>query len=161
MSDAPTDLLVRWATRWDREALTRMVVALAIQHHVHTTPELVSDAFDYALAHPDHVRFCVAERAKSLVGVASVHTAFSTWRSLPFGTIEDVYVEPDARRSGVASAMLQFLFDHAGRRGFCRLQLDVQGDNEGACAFYESIGMSDSGYRVYVAGLLDEPAEAT
>jgi GNAT superfamily N-acetyltransferase len=159
MSDAPADLLVRWATRWDREALTRMVVALAVQHHVQTTPEVVSDAFDYALANPDHVRFCVAERDKTLIGVASIHTAFSTWRSAPFGTVEDVYVEPEARRSGVASALLAFLFEQARRRGFCRLQLDVQGDNTGARAFYESIGMADSGYHVYVAGLLDEPAE--
>jgi GNAT superfamily N-acetyltransferase len=103
----------------------------------------------------------VAERDKTLIGVASVHTAFSTWRSAPFGTIEDVFVHPEARRSGVASAMFQFLFDHARRRGFCRLQLDVQGGNKGARAFYESIGMADSGYRVYVISLSDEAAETT
>lgn len=159
MADPSSELLVRWATRWDREALTRMVVALAEQHHAQTDVETVSSAFEVALANPDFVRFCVAERDKVLLGVASVHTGFSTWRSSPMGSIEDVYVVPEARRAGVASAMIQFLFDYARRRGFCRLQLDVQDDNEGARAFYESLGMHDSGYHVYVLSL-EEPADA-
>lgn len=155
----PADVLVRWATRWDREALTRMVVTLAEQHHAETDVETVASAFERALANPDFVRFCVAERGKELVGVASLHTGFSTWRASAMGSVQDVYVVPEARRSGVATAMFAFMMEHARRRGWCRLQLDVQHDNVGARAFYESVGMQDSGYHVYAISLEAGPGK--
>jgi ribosomal protein S18 acetylase RimI-like enzyme len=150
-----TPLLARWATRWDREALVTMVVALAVEHGVRTDAETVGAAFEYALANPDEVRFCVAEMDRRVVGVASMHTSYSTWRAMPFGTLEDVYVQPEARRSGVATALLGFLKAHAVRRGYCRLELHVRHDNAGAQQCYREFGMRDTGYLAYELPLVD------
>jgi len=144
-----TGLLVRWFTRWDREAVTTLLAALAGQHGAQVQSEDLTRAFEYALRVPDEVRFCVAVRDGKVIGQASLHRAFSTWSARPCGTIEDVYILEQERRSGVATAIFDFLAAEARRRGYCRLRLDVQADNEPARAFYDRYGLHDTSYVVY------------
>ncbi len=89
--------LVRWATRWDRTALIAMVQALAQQHGVEASEDTIGAAFEFALGNPGRVRFAVAQRDDQLVGTASLHEAYSTWRAALYGTIEDFYVVPEMR----------------------------------------------------------------
>lgn len=140
--------MVRWITRWDREAVTDMLRELARQHGVEPSDDALNESFDFALRFPDQVRFCVAVRDGKVLGMASIHRAFSTWRGQPKGTIEDVFVAPDARRAGVATALLAFLVAEARRRAYCALSLDVMADNEGARSLYARCGITDSGYVV-------------
>jgi ribosomal protein S18 acetylase RimI-like enzyme len=148
-----SSLLVRWATRWDRKALAEMVGALALQHDVEAGEETIAAAFEYALGHPDQVRFAVAQQGDRLVATASLHLAYSTWRAAPFGTIEDFYVVPEARAQGVGTELLALLVGEARRRGYCRAQLQVQEDNDRAWRFYEARGFRFTGYLVYELGL--------
>lgn len=149
-------LLVRWATRWDRKALIEMVGALATDHGVATDEKRLSAALDYALAHPDRVRFAVAQRDNELVGTASIQDHYSTWQAAPYGSIEDVYVMPDAREQGVATALLALLADEAKKRGYCRLELQVQEENDTAWKFYESRGLRYTGHLVYMQDLTED-----
>lgn len=144
------EILVRWATRWDRKVLTEMICELARQHGHLTSTEIVSSAFDYALNHPERIRIAVAQNAdKELLGTASLHEAYSTWDASLYGTIEDVYTLPEHRGNGVATALLNLLNEEGKRRGYCRLELQVQEDNDKAWKFYEGRGMHFSGYIVY------------
>lgn len=115
--------------------------------------DALNESFEFGLRFPDQVRFCVAVRDGKVVGMASIHRAFSTWRGRLKGTVEDVFVAEDARRTGVGTALLQFVVNEARRRGYSVLSLDVQADNQGARSLYEGFGMADSGYVVYQVDL--------
>jgi ribosomal protein S18 acetylase RimI-like enzyme len=148
------EILVRWATRWDRKVLTEMICELARQHGHLTSTEIVSNAFDYALNHPERIRIAVAQNAdRELLGTASLHEAYSTWEASLYGTIEDVFTLPEHRGKGVATALLNLLNEEGKRRGYCRLDLQVQEDNDKAWKFYEARGMSFTGYIVYSENL--------
>ena len=150
------DLLVRWATRWDREVLLKLLAELAAMHGVEVEREALDEAFEFALKNPDRVRFCVAERDRVILGLASLHDGYSTWRAKAFGEVQDVFVTEEARRTGVATGLLEFLVAEARRRGYCRLNLDVKAGNEGARAFYEAFGLTGTGCVVYEMGLEEE-----
>lgn len=149
MTTARDNLLIRWATRWDRAGVTALLAQVAALHDTPTDPDDLETAFEHALRNPDEARFCVAERDRQVVGIAGLHRAYSTWRGRPYGTIEDVFVVEGERRNGVATAMFDFLIEQAGRRGYCMVTLEVKADNEAARAFYERYGFADSGYVVY------------
>ena len=153
-------ILVRWATRWDRTPVTEMISELARQHGVVASAETVSVAFDYALAHSDRIRIAVAQGDdKQVLGTVSLHQAYSTWQASAYGTIEDFFVLPEHRSTGVGTQLLGLLVDEARRRGYCRVELQVQEDNDRAWKFYETRGLNFTGYLVY-AQELTEDAEA-
>lgn len=152
-------LLVRWATRWDRKAVVEMVGALAAQHGVETDEKRLGTSFEFALAHPMRLRYAVAQQDSELVGAIALGEAYSTWQAAPFGTIEDFYVRPDQRSQGVGTELLKLIMDEARKRGYCRVELQVQEDNDPAWKFYESRGLHFTGNLVYARSLTDD-AEA-
>ena len=155
-------ILVRWATRWDRTALTEMIGELARQHGVLATADTISAAFDYALNHPDRIRVAVAVDAdKQVLGTASLHEGYSTWNASPFGSIEDFFVLPEHRSAGIGTEIIELLIDEAKRRGYCRVELQVQEDNDRAWKFYERRGLNFTGYLVYAQELGEEQAETS
>lgn len=147
------ELLVRWATRWDRKSLVAMVQALAAEHGREVSEETLGSALEYALSHPSEVRYAVAQRDEQLVGTACLQAAYSTWAAAPYGSIEDVYVLPAARGSGVGTALLELLVAEARKRGYCRVELHVQEDNDEAWHFYEARGFRFTGQLVYEMSL--------
>jgi ribosomal-protein-alanine N-acetyltransferase len=56
-------------------------------------------------------------------------------------------VRPDARRHGIARALLAALVDHLARQGIAALFLDVAADNAGALALYRADGFAATGHR--------------
>ena len=153
-------LLVRWATRWDRKPLTEMIAELARQHGHLASTDTISAAFDYALSHPDRMKIAVAQAGEAVIGTASLHEAYSTWDACVYGTIEDVYTLPEHRGAGVATGLLALLTDEAKRRGYCRVELQVQEDNDRAWKFYEGRGLNFTGYIVYAKLLREATADA-
>jgi GNAT superfamily N-acetyltransferase len=152
-------LLVRWATRWDRKALVEMVGALALQHGVETDEKSLGAALEYALSHPQQVRFAVAQLDDQVIATASLHEAYSTWQAAPFGTIEDFFVRPEVRGQGVGTGLLALLVQEARKREYCRIELQVQEENDAAWKFYESRGLRFTGYLVYAQDLADQEQE--
>jgi GNAT superfamily N-acetyltransferase len=149
MTAQGTELLVRWATRWDREPAIQLMAALADQHEVSTDPDTLREAFEFALRNPEEYRFAFAERDRQIIGMAALHRSYTSWHGRACGTVEDVYVVEEARREGAATALFEFLHAEARRRGYWSLSLDVLESNESARAFYERFGMKNSGYLVY------------
>jgi ribosomal protein S18 acetylase RimI-like enzyme len=56
------------------------------------------------------------------------------------GHVTDLYVEPSARRRGVARALMGRISDALQARGVAHLGLDVRVDNAAARAFYDRLG---------------------
>ena len=70
-----------------------------------TDEKRLGTAFEFALAHPDRVRFAVAQIDSEVIGTVALCDAYSTWQASPYGTIEDFYVMPDARGKGVGTVL--------------------------------------------------------
>ena len=73
-------------------------------------------------------------------GFALFFHNFSTFAGKPGIYLEDLFVDPDARGSGLGKALLARLAGLAMERGCARLEWSVLDWNEPAIAFYKSLG---------------------
>lgn len=153
-------ILCRWATRWDREDLIAHLAELMRLHDAQPDRESLRDALEFALKFPERVRFAVAQREDKLIGVASLHDGYSTWRGKPYGDLQDVYIVEEERGTDAAQTLFEFITTEGLRRGYCRLDLHVREDNERARAFYEKMGMKWSSELVYSMDLAYEGEES-
>jgi GNAT superfamily N-acetyltransferase len=73
-------------------------------------------------------------------GFALFFHNFSTFEGRPGIYLEDLFVDPDARGSGLGKALLARLAQLALERGCARLEWSVLDWNEPSIAFYRSLG---------------------
>lgn len=86
----------------------------------------------------------VAEDAGDVVAYAVVLETYSTFLARPLLYLEDLYVTPAARRSGVATAMMGAVAAEALRRGCARLVWTVLDWNAPAREFYAALGAKET-----------------
>ena len=82
----------------------------------------------------------VAEVEGKVVGMALYFTNFSTWSGRNGVYLEDLYVAPEARGTGLGKALLQRLARIAVARGCARVEWSVLNWNTPAIEFYRSLG---------------------
>lgn len=82
----------------------------------------------------------IAELDSRPVGFALFFHSFSTFEGRPGIYLEDLFVDPAARGSGVGKALLGALARLAIDRGCARLEWSVLDWNAPAIAFYQSLG---------------------
>ena len=73
-------------------------------------------------------------------GVCQIRFRWSVWKSAEDCWLEDLYVQEDARRSGLGRALVEAALERARERGCKRIELDVNEDNAPALALYEACG---------------------
>ena len=89
---------------------------------------------------PSYAEVLIAEVDGEAAGMALYFYNFSTFLMKPGIHLEDLFVLPDYRRQGIATALLQYLASHALSQGCGRLEWSVLDWNESAIAFYKRIG---------------------
>lgn len=82
----------------------------------------------------------VAEANGRVVGMALWFLTFSTWTGRHGIWLEDLFVEPAHRGSGLGKALLATLARRCVERGYTRLEWTVLDWNAPAIGFYRSIG---------------------
>ena len=82
----------------------------------------------------------VAEEQGRTIGMAIWYLTFSTWTGRHGIHLEDLYVRPEARSSGVGRALIAELAAIAHRSGYARVEWSVLDWNEQALHFYRSLG---------------------
>jgi GNAT superfamily N-acetyltransferase len=82
----------------------------------------------------------VAEVGGQVVGFALFFTNFSTFRCLPGLYLEDLYVQPAHRGTGLGKALLRQVGRLAAERGCGRFEWSVLDWNAPAIAFYQKMG---------------------
>lgn len=97
---------------------------------------------DKGATHSRHpTLFChVAEADGDVVGCALWFRNFSTWEGVHGVYLEDLYVRPSERGSGLGRALLTTLAEECVRHGYGRLEWAVLDWNASSIAFYESLG---------------------
>ncbi|HVT21741.1 MAG TPA: GNAT family N-acetyltransferase [Mycobacteriales bacterium] len=94
-----------------------------------------------ALFGPSPKAFChVAESGGDVVGFALWFLNFSTWTGRHGIYLEDLFVRPAARGTGLGRALLMTLVGIARERGYGRVEWSVLDWNTPAIDFYRSLG---------------------
>lgn len=96
----------------------------------------------------------VAERDGTLVGFTQLYPLFSSVRMRRVWVLNDLFVAPDARRQGVARALMEGARAVAASTGAVALQLATEHDNRSAQALYEALGYErDTDFATYELAL--------
>ncbi|WP_428029107.1 N-acetyltransferase family protein [Ancylobacter sp.] len=136
-------LAVRPIERDDLAAVADMIALLA--EHVRPGFKPGADVESLARYGPTGLGLfeaLIAMRADSPVGLCLYTYAFSGWRGRPGVFVEDLYVAPAERGSGLGRALLAAVFAREAPRGCCFLKLQVDKANAGAHAFYDRLGFT-------------------
>lgn len=88
----------------------------------------LGDALTLFVEREDYGFVWLAYRADALVGCASVGYAISTGAGGVVAVVRDLYVVPGARRSGVATALIEALRARLAALDIARLEIATSGD---------------------------------
>ncbi len=128
---------IRPATVDDSAAIHAMVVAIA--EHVGATDKVMSTVADIAAAGfgaAPAFEVLIAEDDGTVVGMSLFFTSFSTLRGRRGAYVQDFYVAPVARASGLAARLLAATAAHVRATGGSYVRLSVDVANESAQRFY-------------------------
>lgn len=96
------------------------------------------------------VAAAAAAASETFIGFTQLYPSFSSTRMAPIFILNDLFVTPDARTQGTASALLRAAADFARTQGALRLTLSTAHDNLAAQALYEREGWTrDTAFRTY------------
>ena len=133
--------LLRAAEPRDVPAIVGLITELAefekLTHLLQVTPETLHP---HLFGPRPVVEALVAEAGGDLVAFALYFTNFSTFLSKPGLYLEDLYVKPSHRGSGLGKALLRRLGRTAVERGYGRFEWSVLDWNVNAIRFYEQMG---------------------
>lgn len=136
-----TQHLLRPAREADLPAIVGLITELAVfeklEHLVVVTPESLKPH----LFGPKPAAECVVgEVGGTVVAFALFFQNFSTFLGRPGLYLEDLYVQPAHRGTGLGKTLLQHLGALAVERGCGRFEWSVLDWNEKAIRFYEAMG---------------------
>jgi GNAT superfamily N-acetyltransferase len=101
------------------------------------------------LTQADSVLF-IAEADGQALGFTQLYPSFSSVSMAPIFILNDLFVRPEARRSGVARRLLEAAAGRACEAGAIRLTLSTALTNTAAQALYASVGWErDAVFSVY------------
>jgi GNAT superfamily N-acetyltransferase len=131
---------IRPATRDDVPTILRFVRELAAFEREPDAVEATEEMLARALFDEKAAEAVIAERDGAAVGFALFFHNFSTWTGRKGLYLEDLYVTPEARGSGIGRALLQHLARLAVERGCARFEWAVLDWNQPAIDFYTAMG---------------------
>lgn len=117
--------------------ITELAVFEQLEHLVVVTPESLRP---HLFGPRPVAEAVVGEVAGQVVAFALFFTNFSTFLGQPGLYLEDLYVQPAHRGTGLGKALLQHLGALAVERGCGRFEWSVLDWNQRAIDFYEAMG---------------------
>jgi GNAT superfamily N-acetyltransferase len=137
----PVDSRLRPARAADLPAIVALIRELAefekLSHLVQVTPQSLHP---HLFGDRPAAEAVVGEVEGLVVAFALYFTNFSTFLGKPGLYLEDLYVQPAHRRSGLGRALLSHLAALAVQRGCGRFEWSVLDWNENAIGFYRKLG---------------------
>ena len=133
--------MVRLATENDAADVARLMIAFRNWWERDEPSDAVFEAgVERLFADPNTDYLLAGDPA---VGVCQLRYRYTVWTGADDCWLEDIYVAPEARGSGVGRALVEAAFERARERGCLRIELDVNEANPAAVALYESLGFEN------------------
>ncbi|WP_018389710.1 GNAT family N-acetyltransferase [Ancylobacter sp. FA202] len=139
--EVPEPPTIRPIERGDLTAVADMIAQLA--NHVRPGFTPGADAASLERYGPTGLGLfeaVIARREEAPVGLCLYTYAFSGWRGRPGVFVEDLYVAPAERGSGLGRALLAAILAREAPQGCAFMKLHVDKANAGAHAFYARLG---------------------
>ncbi|MCX2861022.1 GNAT family N-acetyltransferase [Paucibacter sp. PLA-PC-4] len=134
---------IRPAQSGDVPAIADLIAELAEFENLTHMLQLTADKLHpHLFGAKPVVEALVGEIEGEMVGFALFFTNFSTFLAKPGLYLEDLYVRPAHRRSGLGKGLLKRLAAIAVERDYGRFDWTVLDWNEDAIRFYEKMGAS-------------------
>jgi GNAT superfamily N-acetyltransferase len=131
------EISLRFATPDDAEEIFKLVLALARYERLENEVVSSADHFRKILADPHSgVEVLLAESETMVIAFALYFRNYSTFVGKPGLFLEDLFVLPEHRKSGVGTALLQRLIEIAQEREYGRVEWHVLDWNRPAIEFY-------------------------
>ena len=156
---------VRTATPHDLPELTRLFDAYRVFYRQPSDPAAAEHFLRERFARGDSHLFVASaepqadqrsarsersERRKELAGFTQLYPSLSSVSMARIFVLNDLFVDPAARRSGVGRALLEAAHAFARGQGAVRVTLETAVDNRAAQALYESLGyVCDTAFQRY------------
>jgi ribosomal protein S18 acetylase RimI-like enzyme len=138
----PFLFMARPATPSDVPTLVELMHAFYAESAFPLNREWAARAFADLMADPSRGAAWIIERDAAPIG----HVVLSVRFAMEFGGlsayIDDIFVRPEHRRKGAASAGLDALVDECRRRGCRSIHVEVAPDNHAAIALYRRFGLA-------------------
>ena len=132
---------IRFGERSDVPLILRLIKALSVYEKLEDKVVATEDKVEKALFGPrPYAETLIAELDGEPVGFALFFHNFSTFLAQPGIYLEDLFVEPEHRGSGIGRALLARLAEIAIERDCGRLEWAVLDWNKDAIGFYERLG---------------------
>jgi len=138
-------LRIRAATPSDRATLHALFTAQMAEHQLPSDPERIDRGLDAAFKASSPAWLRLAERDGRAVGAFLANQIVSVEKGGETLWIEELYVVPHARRTGVARALLASVSEEARGRGLRALDLEVAPTQKAALELYAALGFRDVG----------------
>lgn len=90
------------------------------------------------------------------VGFVQLYPSFSSVLMRPLYILNDLFVDDDARHSGVATALIEAAVQFGREQNAVRLVLETEFSNNAAQRLYEKLGWDKDDLRYYYEKYLDE-----
>jgi GNAT superfamily N-acetyltransferase len=101
----------------------------------------------------------VAAKGDEVIGILHAVVHANTWSAAPVCYLEDLFVDPDRRRSGAGRALIEGLAAEGRQAGWQRIYWRTASDNLIAQKLYDEVACR-SGWIIYERDLLDPDAPA-
>ena len=94
------------------------------------------------IAEPEHegLQLLARDEEGRAVGFATIYWSWATTAAVRIGIMNDLFVAPEARGSGVAEALIEACRAECAARGASRLTWQTAPDNERAMKVYDRVG---------------------
>lgn len=144
MTNGEAKLRIRPIESLDVEALFALMTALAehedLRQALSVTPECLRET---GFGAAPKWRGLIAEVDAGPCGYATYTEDFHIWSGAPRLSLDDIYVAPELRGTGLGERLMQVVFDRGSRAG-AYVSWTVQPENKRAIAFFERLGASVS-----------------
>jgi GNAT superfamily N-acetyltransferase len=135
-------VVIRAAGAADKEVAARLLMAQLVEHGLPAELEGIERGIELALGR-EAAWLLVALRGEEAVGIFLANEIVSVEKSGMVLWVEELYVVPAARRSGVARGMLEHVSREGKKKGIVGVELEVVPGQEAALSLYRGMGFVD------------------
>jgi ribosomal protein S18 acetylase RimI-like enzyme len=139
---------IRRATETDLDAIAPLFDAYRQFYHQPSDVPRARDWLRERMQRNESV-VLVAERDRTAVGFTQLYPMFSSVRTARLWILNDLFVAADARRLGVARALLEAAAHECRDGGAAGLMLETGRDNAAARALYRAAGWHEDASQWY------------
>jgi ribosomal protein S18 acetylase RimI-like enzyme len=137
---------VRRATALDAADISTLYLQFLRSYGYDSECEAVVRFLEYMLAQSWVLFFVAADASDKILGFAGCTLTYSAVSQSAAIAINDMFVDADARRNGVATALCGAIEFYARRNGFVKIFLETAPDAEAAIAMYKKVGFEEKPY---------------